>query len=125
MEYLTIKTIHMTCAYLSISLFLLRSFWNITNSSIMQQTWVKVVPHIIDSVLFLAAIYMVIIIGPHHPFILVKIILLLVYILFGSIAIKHTKTTLWRVVFTLAAAGVFYYIVGVGRYKSPASWWAV
>ena len=115
----------MTCAYTSISLFLLRSFWNITNSSIMQQTWVRWVPHVIDSFLLLAAIYMVTIIGPHHPFILVKIVLLLVYILLGSLALKHAKTLTWRLVFTFAAAAVFYYIVGVGRYKSPASWWAV
>mgnify|MGYP000957851372 CR=1 FL=1 len=91
----------------------------------MQQRWVRVVPHVIDTFLLLAALYMVTVIGPHHPFILVKIILLLVYILLGSIAIKHAKTLPWRLISTLAAAGVFYYIVGVGRYKSPASWWAL
>ncbi len=91
----------------------------------MQQTWVRWVPHVIDTLLLLAAIYMVTIIGPHHPFILVKIVLLLVYILLGSLALKHAKTLTWRLVFTAAAAFVFYYIVGVGRYKSPASWWAV
>lgn len=119
-----IKTIHMSCAYASISLFLLRSCWTLSDSPIMQQRWVRILPHIIDSILLLAALYMVTIIGPHHPFILVKIILLLVYIGLGVVALKVAKTRQGRLIATTAALLVFLYIIGVGIHKSPASWWA-
>lgn len=91
----------------------------------MQTRWVRIVPHVVDTFLLMAALYMVTVIGPHHPFILVKILLLLVYILLGYLALKVAKTLPWRMITTVAAVGVFYYIVGVGRYKSPASWWAL
>ena len=46
------KHLHMTLAVISISLFTLRFFWTLANSSKLQAKWVKITPHIVDTLLF-------------------------------------------------------------------------
>lgn len=123
-HYLTIKSIHMTCAYLSVSFLLLRIVLSIINPPLLQQAWAKYLPHIIDTVLLICAIIMVMIIGPHHPFILVKIIMLLAYIGCGYMTLKVAKTIPGKIIGSIITLLVFIFIVGVAIHKSPLSWWA-
>lgn len=123
-HYLTIKAIHMTCAYLTVSFLLFRVLLSIFRPALLQQTWAKVFPHIIDSVLLICAIIMVSIIGPNHPFILAKIVLLLVYIGCGYCTLKVAKTVTGKLIGAAITLLVFIIIVGVATHKSPLSWWA-
>ena len=56
MPYLALKHLHITFVTLSVSLFLLRGFWMWTQSPKLQQRWVKIAPHIIDTLLFASGI---------------------------------------------------------------------
>ncbi len=123
--YLTFKHIHMSCAYLSVALLITRIFLSVAKPAVLQQTWAKVLPHVIDTVLLTCAILMVMVLGPHHPFILVKIILLLLYIACGYITLKVANTLTGKLIGTALSLTIFFIIVGVAKYKSPLSWWAV
>lgn len=122
--YLPIKNLHMTAAGLSILFFVIRAYWSVTGSALLQHRVVRIVPHIVDSVLLICGVILAMMIGPNQPWILTKIVLLVFYIGVGTIAIKRGRTPTTR----LAAAGIavliFIYIVGVAIRHDPASWFA-
>ncbi|MDH5628746.1 MAG: SirB2 family protein [Gammaproteobacteria bacterium] len=112
--YQIIKQIHLIAAILSVSGFCLRSYWMLTDNKLLFSKPSKVMPHLIDTILLSAAIYMLIASGV-NPFtikwLLLKIILLLLYIVFGSFALKRGKTRQRRIVFLclalLSISGIF------------------
>ena len=55
-----LKVVHVTCAVLSISGYLLRGVWMIRASPWLQKKWVRIVPHIIDTALLGSAILLAI-----------------------------------------------------------------
>ena len=116
MSYLAIKYIHITCAILSGSLFLLRGYWMLVESDSLRRRWVKVVPHIVDTLLLTSALIMVFWSG-QYPFVqswlTAKVIALIVYIALGTIALKRGKTKAVRSGALLAAILTFAYIVSV------------
>lgn len=116
MIYLALKHFHVTCAVLSGSLFLLRGFWMLLDSPALQQRWVRIAPHVIDTLLLSSALIMVFWSG-QYPFaqnwLTAKVIALVVYIGFGTVALKRGKTRAVRVSAFIGALLVFTYIVGV------------
>lgn len=111
-----IKLIHMSAAIISISLFMLRMYWVMTGSNIMKQKWVKIVPHINDTVLLTAAIILAVSIEQYpfvHGWLTAKILALLAYIIFGMFALKRAKTMLQKLVYFNLAVFTFAYIVMV------------
>lgn len=114
MSYTPIKILHLSCVALSYSLFFLRGLWVLRDSPMMQQRWVKIAPHLIDTALLGSAIALAVMldISPFTtPWLLAKIIALLLYIVLGSIAIKYGKTHQIKLVAWLAAQMTFIYIV--------------
>lgn len=124
MNYFLIKHIHMTAAGLSLLLFVIRAYWSVTGSALLQNKAVKIVPHIIDTILLVAGVILAAMIGPEQPWILAKIVLLLVYIGVGTIAIKRGRTPGQRAVAALVAVAIFAYIVGIALSHNPLSWFA-
>ena len=116
MIYLALKHFHVTCAVLSGSLFLLRGFWMLLDSPTLQRRWVRIAPHVIDSLLLASALIMVFW-SAQYPFaqnwLTAKVIALLVYIGLGTVALKRGKTRAVRVAAFVGALLVFAYIVGV------------
>ncbi len=128
MSPLTIKYLHISFVALSYILFFLRGIWMLRASPLLQQRWVKIVPHIVDTALLLSAIILAIqlSISPFAaPWLMAKIIALLAYILLGTIAIKRGKTKNIRIVAWLAAQLVFFYIIGVAITHDPLPWQAL
>ncbi len=116
MFYLALKTIHVSCVALTISLFLLRGFWMLQDSARLQQRWVKILPHVIDATLLTSALLLAWTLNQYpgvHSWLTAKVLALLVYIGLGTIAIKRGKTKRTRVIAWLAAILVFGYIVSV------------
>jgi len=122
MNYFLIKHIHVTSAVLSILFFLIRATWSVTGNALLQNRIVKVLPHIIDTVLLICGVILAAMIGPSQPWILAKIIALVFYIGIGTVAIKRGKTPASRAVAAIIAALVFFYIVGVALAHDPLSW---
>lgn len=128
MDYLLVKHLHMGMAYLSISLFILRSSLSVTESPLLQHKVVKILPHLIDTFLLLFALLLMITIK-QYPFIdswlTAKLIALLAYIGVGSIAIKRGKTAVIRLWASIIAVLIFGYIIGVAKTHHALSWLAV
>ncbi|MFA6015638.1 MAG: SirB2 family protein [Gallionellaceae bacterium] len=125
MSFIAIKLLHISCVILSYTLFFLRGIWMLRASPVLQQRWVKIVPHLIDSVLLGSAITLAIMLGisPFSaPWLLAKIIALLLYIVLGSIALKRGKTWRMRLFAWLAAQCVFLYIVLTALSHNPLPW---
>lgn len=127
MDYLFIKHMHMGMAYLSISLFILRSILSVSESPLLQHKLVKTLPHIVDTFLLLFA-FLLMITLQQYPFVnnwlTAKLIALLAYIALGSIAIKRGKTAVIRLWTSIIAVAVFGYIIGVAKAHHAMSWLA-
>ncbi|MBV6273132.1 SirB2 family protein [Alcaligenaceae bacterium CGII-47] len=124
MDYFLVKQLHMSAATLSIILFITRAIWSVTENGLLHKRVVKILPHIIDTVLLVCGVILAIMIGPEQPWILTKIVLLIVYIGVGTIAIKRGKTRGTRATAALIAVAVFAYIVGVAINHDSLSWFA-
>lgn len=124
MNYLLIKHLHVTAAVLSILFFVVRAYWSVTENGVLQKKFVKITPHVIDTVLLVCAILLSMMLGPAaaQPWVLTKIVLLIVYIGVGTIAIKRGRTPRSRAIAAVIAVAVFFYIVGVALKHHPASW---
>ncbi len=116
-----VKAIHVACALLSIFGFTVRGILMMRNSAILQMRLIKIAPHIIDTLLLASAIWLAVQYGlspGENPWLLAKIIALLVYIILGTVALKRGKTKQIRIIAWLAALLVFAYIVAVAATKS-------
>ncbi len=120
-----LKHIHMTTVALSYVLFFLRGIWSLRASYIMQNRWVKIVPHAVDTVLLGSAIALAWEMGISPlaaPWLLAKIVALLVYVGLGFVAIDFARRYYVRLFFWLAAQAVFFYIVAVAFTKNVMPW---
>lgn len=120
-----IKTIHIASVALSYSLFFLRGVWMLRESPLLQQRWVKIAPHTVDTVLLTSAILLAWQLGYsplEQPWLAAKIVALLCYIVIGSVAIKRGKTKRIRLVAWLTAQAIFFYIVSVALTHDPMPW---
>lgn len=116
MSVIVVKYFHVGCVLISYLFFFVRGIWMLREAPILQYRWVKVVPHIVDAALLLSAITLatMLSISPlAAPWLMAKIIALLLYILLGTIALKRGKTRKTRLAAWLAAQLVFIYIVSV------------
>ena len=113
-----IKSIHVASALVSISGFIIRGLWMMNNSARLQQKWVKIVPHIVDTVLLVSAIVLAVQIQQYpfvHGWLTAKVLALLAYIGFGTVALKRGKNKTIRSLAFFSAIIVFVYIALVAR----------
>lgn len=122
MSFLLLKSIHVSCAMISYMLFVLRGIWKRNGSPIMQQLWIKVLPHIVDTLLIFSAVAMTFVID-QYPFVnswlTAKVFGLLLYIVLGLIGLKYGRTKTIRLYAWIAAQVVFFYIVLVAATHNP------
>lgn len=125
MSYLALKYLHVTCVVLSGLGFCLRGGWMLAGSPLLQARWVKVLPHLVDTVLLGSALAMVFLSG-QYPFVqgwlTAKALGLLAYIVCGAMALKRARTARSRAFFFVLALAVFAYIVAVALSKNPFPW---
>ena len=113
MNYVSIKYVHIASAILSGSFFLLRGYWMMRESTMLQHRMVKILPHVVDTVLLASALVMVFW-SAQYPFVqnwlTVKVFALIAYIVLGTVALKRGRTRSVRVCAFVAAIVVFAYI---------------
>ena len=122
LPYSLLKAIHVTAVAWSLALFVLRAIWRMRDSPRLAERWVRVVPHVVDTVLLASAIALAIMLENYpgtHAWLTAKVVGLVAYIVLGSVAIKRGRTPAVRGVAFVAALAVFAYIVSVAITKSP------
>lgn len=113
-----LKQLHMTMAALSIAGFVLRGVWAWRAPSLLRRRPVKVLPHVIDTLLLASAIGLLFAYGWNpldHAWLSAKIGLLLVYIALGLAALKTWFPGPVRAAAFVAAVAVFAWIVLIAR----------
>jgi uncharacterized membrane protein SirB2 len=120
--YPQIKLVHVAAVLASGGLFLLRS-----GASLLGQRWpmaapVRYLSYSIDTVLLTAALMLMSVLQQFpgvHSWLTVKVILVIVYIVLGSFALKRARTRRARLAFSVAAVAVFAVVVSIARTHSP------
>lgn len=122
MDYALLKAIHVGSVLVSFSLFFLRGIWLIQDSVRLHQRWVKILPHVNDTVLLASAILLAMTIQQNplaNAWLTAKVTGLLLYIGLGMVAMRFGKTRKIKITAWIAAQCVFAYIVLVALSKSP------
>ena len=123
--YLWLKNLHVTCALISFAGFLLRGWWMLRGSALLNHRVTRVLPHVNDSILLLAAIGLTVILGQYplaQGWLTAKLTALVLYILLGSVALKRGGTKRIRGAAMLGAVISFGYILGVALTHRPVPW---
>ena len=120
--YFALKHLHLTAVALSFTLFALRAFWMLRESPQLQRRWVKIVPHIIDTVLLVSALSLAWMLQ-QYPFVdswlTAKVLALLAYIGLGTVALKRGRTRKIRILALAGAVLSAAYIVSVALSHQP------
>ncbi|MEY2631708.1 MAG: hypothetical protein RIR00_362 [Pseudomonadota bacterium] len=114
--YLLLKHLHVSCVVLSGLGFLLRGIWMWREDARLQQRWIRIAPHVIDSLLLGSAITMAVL-SQQYPlretWLTLKLLGLLAYIQFGRWALRPDLPPTRRRASFLAALGCYLLIVTV------------
>jgi len=125
MDYASLKIVHVGCVAASYALFVVRGIWMMRESSHLQHRWVRIVPHLVDTLLLASAVALAVM-SHQYPlangWLTAKVAGLLIYIGLGTVALKRGKTRRVRVTAWLAAQAVFFYIVAVAIMRQPLPW---
>jgi len=125
MDYASLKFTHISCVAISYLMFVLRGIWMMRESTLLQRRWVKIVPHLVDTLLLASAVALAVM-SHQYPlsngWLTAKIVGVLIYIGLGTVALKRGKTRRTRVTAWLAAQAVFFYIVAVAITRQPLPW---
>ncbi len=119
MPYLALKHAHMTFVAISLSLFVFRALLNLRGVPWRNWVWLRIVPHINDTCLFLAGVWLAVIGGFQpldHPWLAGKLVLLPLYVVAGAKALKatHRKT---QFQWTIIAICIFAAMLGLAIVK--------
>jgi uncharacterized membrane protein SirB2 len=97
----------------------------LARSRLTNHAALRVLSYAIDTTLLTAALMLVTILH-QYPFVqawlTVKVLLLVVYIVLGTLALKRGRTARARNSSFIAAVGVYLAIVGIARSHNPMGW---
>lgn len=120
--FTTLKSIHLITVALTLTGFLLRAWWMVTESKLLYAKPVKIFPHVNDTVLLATALGAGFVSG-QYPFVdswlTAKLIGVIAYIVFGAFGLHYGKTKQQRIVFLLLALASFGYVIAVAACRSP------
>ncbi len=105
-----LKGLHVALAYLTVAGFIIRGFWALTGSDMRQQKWVKIAPHVVDTLLLLLGVALAVqlSLSPVSGWLGAKLVGLLAYIGFGVLTMRAGSRPLQAVGFVGALASVGY-----------------
>jgi uncharacterized membrane protein SirB2 len=120
--YPEIKAVHVGAVIASGSLFALRGSLMLGRSALANHAALRYLSYAIDTTLLTAALMLVTILR-QYPFVqgwlTAKVLLLVVYILLGSFALKRARTRRGQVGSFFAAIGIFLFIASVAKAHDP------
>lgn len=125
--YPQIKWVHVAAVLASGSLFLMRGLALQAGANWAMAAPLRYLSYTIDTVLLTAALMLATILHQYpfvHAWLTVKVLLLVIYVVLGSYALKRGSTRGVRVACWLAALLVYMAIVSVARTHHPLGWFA-
>ncbi|ELY2794941.1 SirB2 family protein [Cronobacter dublinensis] len=123
--YFAVKHLHLLTVAISISLFILRYWWQYRGSVMSGKRWVRIVPHVNDTVLLGSGVALVLIthfypFTPQGAWLTEKLFGVIIYIVLGFIALgRRPRSQQVRWVAFLLGLVVLYIIVKLATTKIP------
>ena len=121
-NYLAIRQLHITTAVISILLFTLRFILLLRNSSQLQRRWLRVLPHLNDTLLLTFAILLCFSIAQApllSPWLTEKVSFVILYIFSGMFALKWAKSRTGRITWFIVSCLMFAYTANIAVNKNP------
>jgi len=116
-----LKLLHVTTVIVTGSLFLMRFVWML-RGKLARRGWVRTLPHYNDTLLFLSGLTMASILGllpMPTPWLTVKLLVLLAYILLGSVALRQARRSWIGATAGVAALCCYFYIIAIALTHDP------
>ncbi len=123
--YFALKHVHILTAFLSVSLFILRYWWQYRGSAMSTKRWVRIVPHINDTLLLVTGVALVMIthfypFTPQGAWLTEKLFGVIIYIVLGFIALgKRPRSQQVRWIAFLLGLVVIYIVIKLATTKIP------
>ncbi|MES9858282.1 MAG: SirB2 family protein [Sedimenticola sp.] len=125
MLYYWIKNAHIATVAFNIIFFTLRYYWMLRRSRLVNKRVVRYISQFNDTLLLIAGIALALQLH-QYPFqaqwLTVKLVGLLLYIIFGSLALKRGKSMKARKLYGILALLTVGYMVTVALSRTAASW---
>jgi uncharacterized membrane protein SirB2 len=122
MGYALLKYLHVGTVVVTFVLFATRGTGMLIDSPRLHGKWIRVLPHINDTILLMSGIGLAALLG-QYPFVngwlTAKVLALVAYILLGTIALKRGKTKAVRATAFILALATFGYLVAVALTHNP------
>ncbi len=125
MTYYWIRQLHIATVVFNICFFSLRFYWMLYHPALVQKRWVRRLSQFNDTLLLTAGISMAVMSHQYPfdaPWLTTKLLVLLLYIILGTMALRGGRTRRSRTVYGLLAFLSVGYIVSVALSRTPASW---
>ena len=123
--YLPIKHFHLLTVFITIVLFILRFYWFSKQSTMLTRRWVRIVPHINDTLLLLSGVLLVIL-SQRYPllsqdsWLTEKIAGVVVYIALGFVALgRRPRAQKVRWIAFIIALAVVALVIRLAITKMP------
>ncbi|WP_075181072.1 SirB2 family protein [Pantoea sp. 1.19] len=117
--YPTIKWLHFLTFLITLSLFLLRFYWLQRSPARLQQRWVRIVPHVNDTLLLLSGVVLMVLSG-RYPFtpagaaLTEKLLGVILYIGLGAVVLSRRpramKTRWTGFIMALVTLGLIFWL---------------
>lgn len=120
MDYAVVKLVHQSAVALSLTGFVLRGLAGLAGAAWVRGRLARTLPHLVDTVLLVSAVAMVVLLGVnplHTPWLMAKLLALLVYVAAGAVALRPGRPRVVRGTAFGIALLAFAYIVGVALTK--------
>lgn len=120
--------VHVGAVALSLCLFLLRGAWMLVESPRLRERWVRIAPHVVDTVLLVSALLLAAAIRQYpfvHDWLTAKVVALGLYIVLGTVALKRGRTRRARTLALIGALLTFGYIVSVALTHDARGVWTM
>jgi uncharacterized membrane protein SirB2 len=128
MLYAALKALHIGCVIASILGFALRGVMMLRDSPLLQARFVRIAPHVVDTLLLASALWLAALIG-QYPFVqgwlTAKVLGLVAYVVLGSVALKRARSKPVRAAAFALALATAAYIVSVALTRDPLGFFAL
>jgi uncharacterized membrane protein SirB2 len=125
LDYASVKLIHQGAVALSLAGFFARGLGALRGAAWTRSRAARTLPHVVDTVLLASAIalaWMLRLSPLEAPWLLAKIVALVLYIGLGMVALRAGTPFKLRIAAFAAALATFLYIVSVAVSKDPAGY---
>jgi uncharacterized membrane protein SirB2 len=115
-----LKALHVALAYLTVTGFVMRAVWALQGSALREEKWVRIAPHVVDTLLLVLGLVMAFQLGvsPLSGWLGAKLLGLFAYIGFGVLTMRASRRSL-QVLGLIGALASVGYIFVVAYMRDP------